>query len=267
MSSRGVHIVNGIIRSYVPTKNYGFIKGQDGKDYFFHLQDLEDRSQGSLVAEGLAVEFDPEPTPKGYKALSWRIIRPSEVRYKEPDCVLLSKCEEIPGWVILDKSRWIIHGSASGSPDNAKQSLKARAMAIGANAVLSMTYYKTTGAEPSNAGSGTHYFTIHNFRGIAAFAGKPHVRGDINLEEVKGRIDKKARYLKREFEKKNRKRKRISVLVWLVVLPFTAFFGLGWWVDGLKEHPEWALFTIVGLVLIFKYGRPRRIGEWLVQSG
>ena len=33
----------GTVTSYLSDKNYGFIKGEDGKDYFFHDSSLKDK--------------------------------------------------------------------------------------------------------------------------------------------------------------------------------------------------------------------------------
>ena len=41
----------GTVTSYLSDKNYGFIKGEDGKDYFFHDSSLKDKKDINKVPE------------------------------------------------------------------------------------------------------------------------------------------------------------------------------------------------------------------------
>lgn len=46
-------IQNGRVVSFFPQRNYGFIHGEDGNEYFFHILDIADGRippKGSLVA-------------------------------------------------------------------------------------------------------------------------------------------------------------------------------------------------------------------------
>ena len=60
--------MKGIINTWLSEKGYGFIKGDDGKDYYFNRQDFREKSHIALLAEALPVEFDQQATPKGYRA-------------------------------------------------------------------------------------------------------------------------------------------------------------------------------------------------------
>jgi CspA family cold shock protein len=58
-------MVEGTVKFFNDTKNFGFIAGDDGKDYFVHRNDIK---KGSL-AEGDKVTFKPEQTDRGWKAV------------------------------------------------------------------------------------------------------------------------------------------------------------------------------------------------------
>jgi cold shock CspA family protein len=58
--------MKGTIKSYLPEQRYGFIKGDDGKDYFFHENEFRDRSQVAKLCEEAFVDFEQQATPKGY---------------------------------------------------------------------------------------------------------------------------------------------------------------------------------------------------------
>ena len=53
----------GTVKSYLSDKNYGFIKGEDGKDYFFHDSSLKDKKDINKLCEDLIrvnIYFIPE---------------------------------------------------------------------------------------------------------------------------------------------------------------------------------------------------------------
>jgi hypothetical protein len=57
--------MKGIINTWLPEKGYGFIKGDDGKDYYFNIKYLQEKSHISALAEALPIAFDQQATPKG----------------------------------------------------------------------------------------------------------------------------------------------------------------------------------------------------------
>ena len=59
--------MRGTVKSFLPEKAYGFIRGEDGRDYFFHLNDLVNRFEPVPLQ---TVYFDPTATRKGLKARS-----------------------------------------------------------------------------------------------------------------------------------------------------------------------------------------------------
>jgi len=72
--------MNGIVKKLVSDKQFGFITGTDGKEYFFHKQDLVDQNSFRDLEvdmdEGLfiAVSFESVPSTKGPRAASVKRI-------------------------------------------------------------------------------------------------------------------------------------------------------------------------------------------------
>ncbi|MBI4279003.1 MAG: cold-shock protein [Armatimonadetes bacterium] len=65
-------MATGKVKWFNPDKGYGFITGDDGKDYFVHHSEIQVQGFRSL-SEGQTVEFDPERGDKGPKAVRVRI--------------------------------------------------------------------------------------------------------------------------------------------------------------------------------------------------
>jgi cold shock protein len=58
-------MVNGTVKFFNRVKNFGFIAGDDGKDYFVHATGLK---PGVAIDEGDKVSFDVIEGEKGPKA-------------------------------------------------------------------------------------------------------------------------------------------------------------------------------------------------------
>lgn len=58
--------MNGKIKFFNQTKGFGFISGEDGKEYFVHTTGL---NSGVSVDEGDSVTFEVEQGDKGPKAV------------------------------------------------------------------------------------------------------------------------------------------------------------------------------------------------------
>ena len=50
--------MTGILKSYSNEKEYGFIKGNDNNDYFFHIKYLKNRQDISSLCTGVTLSFD-----------------------------------------------------------------------------------------------------------------------------------------------------------------------------------------------------------------
>jgi len=59
--------MEGTVKFYNVMKNFGFITGDDGKDYFVHSSGLKPEVR---ISEGDRVKFDVEEGDKGPKAVN-----------------------------------------------------------------------------------------------------------------------------------------------------------------------------------------------------
>jgi len=57
--------MEGTVKWFNDSKGYGFIKGEDGKEYFVHKNALE---QGTFLKENDTVSFDPTDSDRGVQA-------------------------------------------------------------------------------------------------------------------------------------------------------------------------------------------------------
>ena len=55
-------MVEGTVKFFNNTKNYGFINGDDGQDYFVHISGIK---EGTVLKEGDRVSFKVVPGDKG----------------------------------------------------------------------------------------------------------------------------------------------------------------------------------------------------------
>ena len=63
----------GTVKSFNSRRGFGFITGEDGKDYFFHYSQLQ--MEGFKTAEvGQHVEYDEATTEKGLRANNIRFV-------------------------------------------------------------------------------------------------------------------------------------------------------------------------------------------------
>jgi CspA family cold shock protein len=61
-------MANGTIKKVVSDRGFGFITGDDGKDYFFHRDGLSGSLDFDRLSGGEKVSFDIEQSPKGPRA-------------------------------------------------------------------------------------------------------------------------------------------------------------------------------------------------------
>jgi len=57
--------MEGTVKFFNSMKNFGFITGEDGKDYFVHASGLK---EGTRISEGDKVSFEAVKGDKGMKA-------------------------------------------------------------------------------------------------------------------------------------------------------------------------------------------------------
>ena len=64
--------MEGTVKWFNKNKGFGFIQGEDGKDYFIHHTAL---GQGSFIREGDKVSFEPVETEKGIQAQNVALLQ------------------------------------------------------------------------------------------------------------------------------------------------------------------------------------------------
>ncbi len=64
----------GKVKRFSDEKGFGFILGEDGKDYFVHWKELNMPGRKTVTAN-TKVEFDPVETEKGWRAEHVDIIK------------------------------------------------------------------------------------------------------------------------------------------------------------------------------------------------
>lgn len=145
--------MKGTLVSYVQTKKYGFVKGEDGESYFLHVSSLVDKTDESKLIKGVTVEFDPIPTPKG---LSTKKVSIPEVIFelKLVDFFITKSSKPKYGDVVHQAT---IATRFFKDLDEAKAHLKDLAGSVGANAVLNLKHEKDT------FNDGNYKYTVHAF--------------------------------------------------------------------------------------------------------
>lgn len=193
--------MTGFVKFFLGDKGYGFISGDDGKDYYFHINDIQDRNE--KIEEGSHLTFDSKVTPKGYSAVKCKITenkRDSESQYQISHEIQLTR-EPLKSLIdkphVLDIAGFTIYGSGRGTPDGAKEDLKNNLSRIGANYGIGLEYFSTTGSE-SGTGRGTHHFTIHNFMAIPAVVGKRCSKGGVTRSQIYGELEERCLALRSE---------------------------------------------------------------------
>jgi cold shock protein len=61
-------MASGSIKKVVADRGFGFITGEDGKDYFFHRDGLSESIDFDRLVGGEQVTFDVESNPRGPRA-------------------------------------------------------------------------------------------------------------------------------------------------------------------------------------------------------
>ena len=86
-------VLTGVVRKKVAERGFGFVRADDGKEYFFHLTDLQPGLDFDQVQEGLVVDFEVKREPAYGRAGAAQSVRyhlngvvlPTANRTGEPD--------------------------------------------------------------------------------------------------------------------------------------------------------------------------------------
>jgi cold shock protein len=62
----------GTIKKVIADRGFGFITGEDGKDYFFHRDAVQQTLDFDRLVGGEQVSFDIESSPRGPRARNVR---------------------------------------------------------------------------------------------------------------------------------------------------------------------------------------------------
>jgi len=66
--------MNGVIRNLVLDRGFGFITGEDNKDYFFHHSALQNGHYFRHLENGVRVTFEPTKGSKGLRAENVEVV-------------------------------------------------------------------------------------------------------------------------------------------------------------------------------------------------
>jgi cold shock CspA family protein len=244
--------VTGHVKNYLSEKGYGFILGDDGKDYFFHNTNFKD--SGGDIYEWLLVQFEQDVTPKGYVAVKISAIGEQNAGYAIPNEFLFGKSDKIDGWEILEMSDWVVHvQDAECAPKDVKILLGQWAHVIGANATINTRYTTSTGY------SDNYKYTIHHYMGRAVFVGKKYAKGTIKREECDN-INKMAPIVKALFKRKTHKAKIKRAIRWL--FPIIALVAL-WFYSGIGEKGAVVVGMIAFGIIVFDLSHAINYDNWL----
>jgi CspA family cold shock protein len=61
-------MTTGTIKKVVSDRGFGFITAEDGKDYFFHRNEIDSSMDFDRLFGGERVNFEVEQSPKGPRA-------------------------------------------------------------------------------------------------------------------------------------------------------------------------------------------------------
>jgi CspA family cold shock protein len=65
-------MASGTIKKVISDRGFGFIAGEDGKEYFFHRDGLGAALNFEALRGGERVEFDLQSNPRGPRAVNVR---------------------------------------------------------------------------------------------------------------------------------------------------------------------------------------------------
>jgi CspA family cold shock protein len=65
-------MATGTMKKIISDRGFGFITGEDGKDYFFHRDGLDRSLEFDRLVGGEKVSFEIESSPRGPRAVNVR---------------------------------------------------------------------------------------------------------------------------------------------------------------------------------------------------
>lgn len=248
---------------YIDTKNkYGRIITDSKEEFKFDFTDFNVMDINSLNSGDL-IEFEQRnKRAKNCKIIKhknnkneYKISNNREERYTEPNDVYWSQDSQVNGWETLEVSDWKITASGRGNPNQVKETLKSNAKFLGANAIVNIGYYTSTGSE-SGTGNGTHYYTIHNYHGIPVNIGKKNSYGQLK-ENICKDINGTAVDYKKECDENYSKSWMIAIFLTIIL----AIFSLINYNTNIENRIIWGIGEVIVLFFILRF--PTDHGWWL----
>lgn len=74
--------MKGTVKWFNRIRGYGFIKGEDDKEYFVHKTELP---EGKFLDDNDEVEFETAETDKGLQAQNIKVVKKAEDKESEED--------------------------------------------------------------------------------------------------------------------------------------------------------------------------------------
>lgn len=157
--------MKGHVTSFLAEKGYGFIRGDDGEDYFVHRDDV---SGPRDLVKRQRVRFETTATPKGLRA---RSVVPGPMPVPMPeysDRFISTERVEVRGFVI---ARYVMQNCwyEARNPHQAKEGLNHHARMLGANAVIGRRLHKYSKRQFFLS---SYRYTMHRFYGHAVILQK-----------------------------------------------------------------------------------------------
>ncbi len=211
----------GTIISFLE-QQYGFIKGDDGKKYFFHHSDIIKST--IKIEDNQEVEFDPIATQDGYAAKNVVIKDTSSIStYIVPKKVYISKSSYVKGWEIMERSDFYI-SCTDKNLNTAKSDILHYAKVLGANALINYEYDISTESE-STSGGGTYNYSVHTFTAdVVNIAKKSRDGNYLKSTFHKNNINKIATELFIEGARKTRN-SFIKAIIATIIITLMAVYG------------------------------------------
>jgi|GEM_PF-1389507 len=169
--------IRGTISQYSP-KKWGYILGEDGKQYYFYWKDFSARSDVRCLVKGAAVEFEPAIDPKKGSDIArhCHLLNTSHVKtYATPEKIFESRSLDTSYWEILELGSEKISSASYLSAHDALETLKNIALSYGANALLEIFSQKSHEQEKA-------YYSVS---AIPAVIGVKDANGNSTLEKLK----------------------------------------------------------------------------------
>ncbi len=250
--------MQGVIKAYLPNKNFGFIDGDDGRSYFFHKNSFKEKGNVAKICDQAVVKFEQHANPKGYEARQCKLVNPSSsFFYAVPDDFLISRKNSIYKWEIIERGEWVVRASSSSSPDQARKLAIKYAQSVGANGLVELEYSKSTDSD------GNYQFSVHHYQGRIVTFAKRNSLGTFKISDLSGLNQDADSVMQRMIaatDRKNRNRMIIKTVIWLVaiLLSITSYSNT----DNSNAF-SFSFISIISALVITFLIRKAHVGLWL----